>query len=157
MKDGGDGGIRTLDRALQPYNGLANRRLQPLGHVSSMADMPDAAAARKRRFCVPKRARAIGDSGFTGALNLNASHSPRRMACDRAYCGAYRISKSSCTARLRLEPASLSCNRVAICRLVCGIAGVMESPRRLFDSQRVECASEKACGTSCLRSDLGGK
>jgi hypothetical protein len=31
---GGDGGIRTLDRALQPYNGLANRRLQPLGHVS---------------------------------------------------------------------------------------------------------------------------
>jgi hypothetical protein len=32
---GGDAGIRTLDRALQPYNGLANRRLQPLGHVSS--------------------------------------------------------------------------------------------------------------------------
>jgi hypothetical protein len=31
---GGDGGIRTLDRALQPYNGLANRRLQPLGHIS---------------------------------------------------------------------------------------------------------------------------
>ena len=34
MGNGGDGGIRTLDRALQPYNGLANRRLQPLGHVS---------------------------------------------------------------------------------------------------------------------------
>ena len=32
---GGDGGIRTLDTALQPYNGLANRRLQPLGHVSA--------------------------------------------------------------------------------------------------------------------------
>jgi hypothetical protein len=45
---GGDGGIRTLDRALQPYNGLANRRLQPLGHVSTPADMPDAAASRKR-------------------------------------------------------------------------------------------------------------
>src|SRR6187399_2739969 len=29
---GGAGGIRTLDTALQPYNGLANRRLQPLGH-----------------------------------------------------------------------------------------------------------------------------
>ena len=28
------GGIRTLDRAFQPYNGLANRRLQPLGHHS---------------------------------------------------------------------------------------------------------------------------
>src|ERR1700730_8638778 len=35
---GGDGGIRTLDRALQPYNGLANRRLQPLGHVSVHAE-----------------------------------------------------------------------------------------------------------------------
>ena len=33
-KGGGDGGIRTLDRPLQAYNGLANRRLQPLGHVS---------------------------------------------------------------------------------------------------------------------------
>ena len=46
--DGGDGGIRTLDRPLQAYNGLANRRLQPLGHVSNEADMPDAAASRKR-------------------------------------------------------------------------------------------------------------
>ena len=32
--DGGAGGIRTLDTAFQPYNGLANRRLQPLGHRS---------------------------------------------------------------------------------------------------------------------------
>ncbi len=31
----GDGGIRTLDTGLTPYNGLANRRLQPLGHVSN--------------------------------------------------------------------------------------------------------------------------
>src|SRR5213080_2465131 len=47
---GGAGGIRTLDRALQPYNGLANRRLQPLGHSSLEADMPDAGATRKRQF-----------------------------------------------------------------------------------------------------------
>jgi hypothetical protein len=33
-RNGGAGGIRTLDTALQPYNGLANRRLQPLGHSS---------------------------------------------------------------------------------------------------------------------------
>ncbi len=38
-KGGGAGGIRTLDRALQPYNGLANRRLQPLGH-SSVGKIP---------------------------------------------------------------------------------------------------------------------
>src|SRR5437879_7014092 len=31
---GGEGGIRTLDRVVRPYNGLANRRLQPLGHLS---------------------------------------------------------------------------------------------------------------------------
>ena len=49
-RDGGAGGIRTLDRPLQAYNGLANRRLQPLGHVSSKADMPDAAASRKRQM-----------------------------------------------------------------------------------------------------------
>ena len=49
-KGGGAGGIRTLDRALQPYNGLANRRLQPLGHSSIRADMPDACASRKRQI-----------------------------------------------------------------------------------------------------------
>lgn len=32
--NGGGRGIRTLDTAFQPYNGLANRRLQPLGHPS---------------------------------------------------------------------------------------------------------------------------
>ena len=37
---GGAGGIRTLDTALRPYNGLANRRLQPLGHSSVPAGMP---------------------------------------------------------------------------------------------------------------------
>ena len=31
---GGERGIRTPDRAFRPYNGLANRRLQPLGHLS---------------------------------------------------------------------------------------------------------------------------
>ena len=45
-------GIRTLDRALQPYNGLANRRLQPLGHVSraqcAPRHMPDACPHCKR-------------------------------------------------------------------------------------------------------------
>jgi hypothetical protein len=47
---GGAGGIRTLDRALQPYNGLANRRLQPLGHSSVAADMPEAGTSRKQQI-----------------------------------------------------------------------------------------------------------
>src|SRR5215211_852471 len=33
---GGDDRIRTCDRLLT-YNGLANRRLQPLGHISAKA------------------------------------------------------------------------------------------------------------------------
>ena len=47
---GGDGGIRTLDRALQPYNGLANRRLQPLGHISAVINQTLSAQSQPRQF-----------------------------------------------------------------------------------------------------------
>src|SRR5262249_22158944 len=33
-KSGGEGGIRTPGTSFSSYNGLANRRLQPLGHLS---------------------------------------------------------------------------------------------------------------------------
>jgi hypothetical protein len=33
----GEAGIRTRDKDLTPYSGLANRRLQPLGHLSRLA------------------------------------------------------------------------------------------------------------------------
>ena len=62
--DGGDGGIRTLDRALQPYNGLANRRLQPLGHISGKADMPDTGVTRKRADFGSASSRRFNDSGL---------------------------------------------------------------------------------------------
>ena len=32
---GGEGGIRTLGRALRPYDGLANRCFRPLSHLSA--------------------------------------------------------------------------------------------------------------------------
>src|SRR5262249_26892088 len=32
---GGEAGIRTLGTGFSPYNGLANRRLQPLGHLTA--------------------------------------------------------------------------------------------------------------------------
>ena len=32
----GEGGIRTRGRGLYPYDGLANRCLQPLGHLSKV-------------------------------------------------------------------------------------------------------------------------
>ena len=34
---GGEGGIRTPGTGFSQYNGLANRRLQPLGHLSAVA------------------------------------------------------------------------------------------------------------------------
>ena len=34
-KVGGEAGIRTLGTTLRSYNGLANRRLQPLGHLTA--------------------------------------------------------------------------------------------------------------------------
>ena len=37
LESGGEAGIRTLDTAFGPYNGLANRRLQPLGHLTAKA------------------------------------------------------------------------------------------------------------------------
>ncbi len=32
----GEGGIRTLDTGINPYNGLANRRFRPLSHLSKI-------------------------------------------------------------------------------------------------------------------------
>ena len=37
-ESGGEGGIRTLGTGVSPYNGLANRRLQPLGHLSDVRE-----------------------------------------------------------------------------------------------------------------------
>ena len=36
-KVGGEAGIRTLGTGLSPYNGLANRRFRPLGHLTADA------------------------------------------------------------------------------------------------------------------------
>src|SRR6266516_7799435 len=44
----GEGGIRTPDRGISPYNGLANRRLQPLGHLSNVTRLNLAAPPGRR-------------------------------------------------------------------------------------------------------------
>jgi hypothetical protein len=36
--DGGEGGIRTLGTGVSPYNGLANRRIRPLCHLSATGE-----------------------------------------------------------------------------------------------------------------------
>ena len=37
---GGEGGIRTLGTGVSPYNGLANRRIRPLCHLSGLYLQP---------------------------------------------------------------------------------------------------------------------
>ena len=47
---GGEAGIRTLGRGLCPFNGLANRRLQPLGHLTASAVREPAGAGRNTDY-----------------------------------------------------------------------------------------------------------
>src|SRR5207249_6212245 len=54
----GEGGIRTPDKAFRPYNGLANRRLQPLGHLSNetrTSRVATGCATPCRSRCLPWR------------------------------------------------------------------------------------------------------
>ena len=49
QRSGGEGGIRTLGTGVSPYNGLANRRIRPLCHLSDLGDntlIVDGRAAR---------------------------------------------------------------------------------------------------------------
>ena len=50
-KAGGEGGIRTLGRGFSPYNGLANRRLQPLGHLTVSILLTISAIRRRPIHC----------------------------------------------------------------------------------------------------------
>jgi hypothetical protein len=88
-KAGGDGGIRTLDRALQPYNGLANRRLQPLGHISGSTRY----ARRGGEPQAPDYVASIAAPGFipgrtvpSASLAARVSQSPDRWATDLDIC-----------------------------------------------------------------------
>src|SRR4051812_43574007 len=38
QSSGGEGGIRTLGTGVSPYNGLANRRIRPLCHLSAVRE-----------------------------------------------------------------------------------------------------------------------
>ncbi len=57
---GGETGIRTLDTAFQPYNGLANRRLQPLGHLSDSAIIAHSKAMGDKTKSISQRPKTQG-------------------------------------------------------------------------------------------------
>jgi hypothetical protein len=69
-KSGGEAGIRTLGRAFRPYNGLANRRLQPLGHLTATRTLSIREALSCANPAVPKTVPEIVPVGPTAVLNL---------------------------------------------------------------------------------------
>src|ERR1700730_8722562 len=71
----GGGGIRTPDRVLKPYNGLANRRLQPLGHPSRGSEVRQPADDAQRRFMLPQ---SVDDDTVGERRQVNVSVGDRR-------------------------------------------------------------------------------
>ncbi len=78
--NGGEGGIRTLGTGVSPYNGLANRRIRPLCHLS-------------------------GD-GFSAVYHECRPHSdtPCRYASPITAAGLCRIAVKGCQVRFSLSP-----------------------------------------------------
>ena len=98
---GGERGIRTPDRGLGPYNGLANRRLQPLGHLSgSQWIIPDR-RARGGADCQRKR--------FSCAKRLRKPLSPPIFGSDFALTGgpARPVRRRSPTLRKNRPPTAI--------------------------------------------------
>ena len=63
---GGEGGIRTLGTGFSPYNGLANRRIRPLCHLSGACGNSvyhGRELCRRRRLAEPERS-ATRESGI---------------------------------------------------------------------------------------------
>src|SRR3954470_21445649 len=103
---GGEAGIRTLDTAFRPYNGLANRRLRPLGHLTA-ARFPvytTAAVARGassvsllRRCSRPRRADLLEQFGGGGVelhvlARITFADRPRHRHVDRPRVHLHRRS-----------------------------------------------------------------
>ena len=127
---GGAGGIRTLDRPLQAYNGLANRRLQPLGHSSMSADMPDARASRKRQIQITPKL-------FTAAaLRLRSSRAAHVLhrALKRIFPGSAVPGKG----RPRRKTPDLRGVSLCLSRIACKSREIdSRSPAGRFDPSRV--------------------
>src|ERR1700691_5000631 len=66
---GGEGGIRTLGTGVSPYNGLANRRIRPLCHLSGV-----------RIYSLPRRGRQrlTRRGGKEAGIRMSAAGSSHR-------------------------------------------------------------------------------
>jgi hypothetical protein len=80
VETGGEGGIRTLGTGVSPYNGLANRRIRPLCHLSACKAVR--VVARGSFLPDPQPFRlAVHDGHFDVEVRFSASytaHAPLR-------------------------------------------------------------------------------
>ena len=93
LSAGGGRGIRTPDRGLGPYNGLANRRLQPLGHPS----------AHERPAPRRMRERFIGSPIVNVNRETAGAHAAPLRSCGRvrgSVEGLPQIGRASCRERV---------------------------------------------------------
>jgi hypothetical protein len=77
-KSGGEAGIRTLGRAFRPYNGLANRRLQPLGHLTAEEFLSINDIAGYAKAIVPTTVPDIVPASDQNRLRLAAKRAPTK-------------------------------------------------------------------------------
>ena len=95
---GGEEGIRTLGRGLRPYNGLANRRLQPLGHLTARGARPGPPVGISGNV-KDTSGRQGHHRIFTPWLHASASHPPPLVSCTSAAPGRHSLIGSSPGAR----------------------------------------------------------
>ena len=135
-KDGGEAGIRTLDTAFRPYNGLANRRLQPLGHLTFAVVGRQSLVVRSPVFGpfvaspveLPRtndRQRTAGDLTTNGHFSVSFRPCACRRPCARLYalaCERRLSSRASCRQissrpcdRRRHHPRLRPCERRPTC------------------------------------------
>jgi hypothetical protein len=114
-RTGGDGGIRTLDRALQPYNGLANRRLQPLGHISAHLSKAQWATYARRTAPLQGRtgsaARRIGFRSSVARIGILTSDPFAILAIYVTWVRERRRRESRCGRRRRHKGAPVRARR----------------------------------------------
>ena len=93
-KYGGEGGIRTLGTGVSPYNGLANRRIRPLCHLSGV-----------RIYILPRLGQAFSRASVRAASSQQADRSDHsdlrrtvRARSSRTLAQGHRVLPSYTTA-----------------------------------------------------------
>src|SRR5260370_40432186 len=98
VETGGEGGIRTLGTGVSPYNGLANRRIRPLCHLSAVWFQQF--TTRSSTLCLPPAGLSAETYGKPPSLELlaTAKSSPNfNSSCWRSACALFNSSIRLCT------------------------------------------------------------